>query len=40
MPGATITQALKFLETKDYVFKDKSGKYSILDPMFKAVLAE
>jgi uncharacterized protein len=40
MPGATITQALKFLEKKDYVFKNKSGKYSILDPMFKAVLAE
>lgn len=40
MPGATITQALKFLEKKDYVFKDKSGRYVILDPMFKAVLAE
>ncbi len=40
MPGATITQALKFLEKKDYIFKDKSGKYSILDPMFKAVLSE
>lgn len=40
MPGATITQALKFLEKKDYIFKDKSGKYSILDPMFKTVLTE
>ena len=40
MPGATITQALKFLEKKDYVFKDKSGRYSILDPMFKAVLSD
>lgn len=40
MPGATITQALKFLERKDYVFKDKSGRYSILDPMFKAVLSD
>jgi uncharacterized protein len=39
MPGATITQALRFLEKKDYIFKNKSGKYSILDPMFKAVLA-
>jgi uncharacterized protein len=40
MPGATITQALKFLEKKDYIFKDQFGKYSVLDPLFKAVLAQ
>jgi uncharacterized protein len=40
MPGATIAQALKFLEQKDYVYKDINQIYRVLDPATKAILAE
>lgn len=39
MSGTTITQALGFLEKKDYVFKDTDGRYNVLDPLIKAVLS-
>ena len=32
MPGATIAQALKFLENKDYVYQNSNQCYTILDP--------
>jgi len=35
MPGTTITQAIKFLEKKDYVIKNKEGYYSVLDPILR-----
>ena len=37
--GTTITQALGFLEKKDYVFKDADNRYNVLDPLIKAVLS-
>ena len=40
MAGATIAQALKFLEQKDYVYQDSYKHYRLLDPMFKAVLSD
>jgi AAA+ ATPase superfamily predicted ATPase len=40
MSGATITQALDFLEKKDYVFKDEENRYNVLDPLIKGVLSE
>jgi hypothetical protein len=40
MAGTTITQALAFLEKKDYVYRAKNDVYQIIDPMIKAVLAE
>ena len=40
MSGATITQALDFLEKRDYVFKDEDGCFKVLDPLIKAVLAD
>ena len=40
MSGATITQALDFLDKKDYVFKDVSNRYNVLDPLIKSVLTE
>lgn len=40
MSGATITQALHFLEKKDYVFRDEANFYQVLDPLIRAVLAE
>lgn len=40
MSGATITQALRFLEKKDYLFRDDNGYYHVLDPLIKSVLAE
>jgi hypothetical protein len=39
MPGATITQALGFLERKNYIYRDHQGYYRVLDPMLKAVLS-
>jgi len=39
MSGSTITQALKFLERKDYVYKNQDGYYKVLDPMIKVVLS-
>jgi AAA+ ATPase superfamily predicted ATPase len=38
IPGATIAQALQFLERKDYVYKDESDSYKLIDPMLNAVL--
>ena len=35
--GATITQALDFLEKRDYIFKDENGRYNVLDPLIKCV---
>lgn len=40
MSGATITQALSFLEKRDYVFIDKNNYYRVLDPLIKSVLSE
>lgn len=40
MAKATIDQALSFLEKKDYVFKNKNGHTSVLDPLIKSVLSE
>lgn len=40
MSGATITQSLQFLEKKDFVFKDTTGYYQVLDPLIKSILAE
>lgn len=39
MPGATIAQALQFLEKKDYVYQDANKFYKVLDPIIKCVLA-
>jgi len=38
MPGATISQALRFLEQKDYVVKNNNGYITILDPLIKDVI--
>lgn len=40
MSGATITQSLDFLEKRDYIFKDESNYYNVLDPLIKSVLSE
>ena len=40
MPGATIAQALKFLEKKDYVYQDSSQFYRVLDPIIKYILSD
>lgn len=40
MAKATIDQAIKFLERKDYVFKNREGCFSVLDPLIKSVLSE
>jgi len=39
MPGATIAQALDFLEKKDYVYKTEESYYRVLDPLIKQVLS-
>lgn len=38
MAGASVTQALKFLEQMDYVYVDAEGLTTIIDPLLKAVL--
>ena len=38
MAGATVTQALRFLEKMDYIYQDSHRFYRVLDPMIKAVL--
>ena len=38
--GASIAQALEFLETHDFVFKNKNNFYVVLDPLIKAILSE
>jgi AAA+ ATPase superfamily predicted ATPase len=40
MSGATIAQALDFLEKRDFVFKNEKNYYVVLDPLIKAVLSE
>lgn len=40
MSGATIAQALDFLEKRDYIFKNETNRYIVLDPLIKAVLSE
>jgi uncharacterized protein len=40
MSGATIAQALVFLEKHDLIFKNEMNYYLILDPLIKAVLSE
>lgn len=40
MPGATIAQALVFLEKQDYIYQDENGCYKLIDPMLQKVLGE
>lgn len=40
IPGTTITQAVKFLEQRDYIYKDEKNTYQILDPLMKHLLSE
>jgi AAA+ ATPase superfamily predicted ATPase len=40
MSGATIAQALGFLEKRDFVFKNEKNYYVVLDPLIKTVLSE
>ena len=39
MSKATISQAIRFLEKKDYIYIDESNYYRILDPLLKHALA-
>jgi AAA+ ATPase superfamily predicted ATPase len=39
MSGATIAQALDFLEKRDYIFRNETNRYIVLDPLIKAVLS-
>jgi AAA+ ATPase superfamily predicted ATPase len=38
MSGASISQAIKTLERRDYIYKDTTGYYKVLDPLIKAIL--
>jgi len=40
MSGATIAQALEFLERRDFIFKNEQRFYVVLDPLIKAVLSD
>lgn len=40
MPGTSITQALHFLESKDYIFRDQAGTIHVLDPLIQSVLSD
>ena len=40
MPGATVAQALSFLESRDYIFRDSENKIHVLDPLIKWVLMD
>lgn len=37
---ATLDQSMKFLEKKDYIYKDEEGYFKVLDPLIEAVLQQ
>lgn len=38
MAKTTLNQTFNFLEQKDYIFKDESGLFRVLDPLIKYAL--